>query len=101
MAEVVRLRCDSCGIEEGVRPYRLSTPETGLNRALALDLCDNCAEPLQRFEGMGRTVSRRRTPEMRHVAAPEPLRARVYSQEELDHIEEEDSANDEKPPTDS
>lgn len=96
MAEVLRLLCDKCGTEEGVEPYRLSTPNTGLNREIAVDLCPGCAEPLGAFEAMGRVVSRSKS---RPPAPPrrqhgETIRAKIYTQEELDEIEEEEETEE-------
>lgn len=90
MAEVVRLVCDRCQSMDGVSSWRLSTPETGPTRALALDLCKSCAAPLEEFSTFGRAVSspRRRTaPGFRPGRGGDPLRSKVYTQEELDEIE--------------
>lgn len=91
MAEVVRLMCDKCESMEDVASYRLSTPTTGLNRAIALDLCRECARPLAEFEGLGRTVStsRRTAPKYSPSRGGRPMRAKIYTQEELDELEEE------------
>lgn len=96
MAEVLRLICDRCGSEEEVEPYRLSTPSTGLSREVAFDLCPECAAPLIAFEAMGRTVSRSKS---RPPAPPrrqhgEAIRAKIYTQEELDEIEEEEETEE-------
>lgn len=97
MAEVIRLLCDKCGAEEGVRPYRVSTPETGLTKAVALDLCDDCASPLLGLASTGRTVStpkKRVAPQYQPGRGGEAIRARIYSQEEIDEIEEQEEATE-------
>lgn len=101
MAEVVRLLCDKCGSEEGVGAYRLSTPETGLNRAVALDLCPECAAPIEDLESLGKTVARprRRSAPIRQGRGGETLRAKIHTQAELDEMEREESVrHDETPP---
>lgn len=93
MAEIIQLVCDKCGSMDGVGAYRLSTPETGLTRAQALDLCETCAAPLGEFEGMGRTVSRSKSPTVRYRPGRggKRLRAKVLTQEEIDAIEREEN----------
>lgn len=91
MAEVTRLVCDKCGSEENVGVYRLSTPDTGLKRALALDLCADCAEPLAALSKYGRTVNRPSPPVRsapRRGRQGAGRRPKIYSQEELDSLEE-------------
>lgn len=90
MAEIIRLVCDKCESETEVGQYRLSTPETGLLKAKAFDLCADCAKPLHEFESMGRTVSRskRATGRYRPGRGGEAIRSTIYTQEELDKIED-------------
>ena len=90
MAEITTLVCDKCGSDEDVHTYRLSTPQTGPNRAVAADLCVTCAKPIHEIEAIGRTVSRskRAVPRFAPGRGGETIRAKIYTQAELDEIEE-------------
>lgn len=90
MAEVIRLLCDKCGSEKDVGQYRLSTPRTGLNRTVALDLCAQCAEPIMALEQYGHVVSVARpatqSTKYKHARGA-PMRSKIYTQDELDALE--------------
>lgn len=87
MAEVTRLVCDRCKAEEGVESYRISTPGTRLHRAMAVDLCKACAAPVEEIAALGRSVSRSDQIAPRRGTGGEGLRAKIYTQEELDNLD--------------
>lgn len=96
MAEITKLVCDRCGSAEGVGVYRISTPETGERRAVGVDLCAACAVPIEEFAEVGRVVAREHAMAPRRGSGGEALRAKIYTQEELDAIE--DAETQEAPP---
>ena len=89
MVEITKLVCDKCRSGEDVHAYHLSTPQTGPNRTVAVDLCVTCAKPIHEIEAIGRTVSRskRAAPRFTPGRGGETIRAKIYTQAELDEIE--------------
>lgn len=87
MVKVVVMRCDKCESDDQVEAYRLAK---GGAAPYEVDLCAACAKPLRDLSEIGqRRIAR--FGESGHASGtrrPPEIRARIYSPEELDALEQ-------------